>query len=146
MPKTPKFNYLLASLTGKSASLVQGLQFSEENYDHAGERLREALGKEQSLRRVNMKELTSLEAVKSYKHLKGVKRLYNKVQFNKPELESLGVELESYVPMLLTLIKKALPADMIVDFNMKEATTETKNVTGSSLSVSDASVETIQGL
>lgn len=79
MPKTPKFNYLLASLTGKAASLVQGLQFSEENYDHAGEQLREAFGKEQSLRQVNMKELTSLEAVKSYKHLKGVKWLYNKV-------------------------------------------------------------------
>lgn len=56
------------------------------------------------------------------------------------------MELESYVPMLLTLIKKALPADMIVDFNMKEATTETKNVTGSLLFVSDASVETIQAL
>lgn len=93
-----------------------------------------------------MKELTSLEAVKSYKHLKGVKRLYNKVQLNKPELQSLGVELESYVPMLLTFIKQALPADMMVDFKMKEATTETKNVTGSSVSVSDASVETIQGL
>lgn len=65
MPKTPKFNYLRASLTGKSASLVQGLQFSEENYDHAGEQLREAFGKEQSLRQVNMKELTSLEAVKA---------------------------------------------------------------------------------
>lgn len=93
-----------------------------------------------------MKEFTSLEAVKSCKHLKGVTRLYNKVQLNKPELESLGVELESYVPMLLTLIKKALHADMMVDFKMKEATTETKNVIGSSLSVSDASVETIQGL
>lgn len=79
MLKTPKFNYLLASLRGKAASLVQWLQFSEEKCDHAGERLREAFGKEQSLRQVNMKELTCLEAVKSYKHLKGAKRLYNKV-------------------------------------------------------------------
>lgn len=45
MSKGQKFNYLLASLTGKAAAAIEGLQYSaEENYDNAIKILQKTFG------------------------------------------------------------------------------------------------------
>lgn len=86
-----------------------------------------------------MKELTS-EAFKSYKHLKESSGFITRYSSTNQNWNHWEWNWKATCQMLLTLSKKALPSDMMMDFKMKEATTETSNVTGSSLSVSDASV------
>lgn len=44
MSKNQKFNYLLASLSGEAASLIEGLQFSDQNNEHAVSLLKETFG------------------------------------------------------------------------------------------------------
>uniref|UniRef100_L7LX93 Putative tick transposon n=1 Tax=Rhipicephalus pulchellus TaxID=72859 RepID=L7LX93_RHIPC len=120
MPKSQKFNYLLASLSGEAASLVEGLQFSDENYDHAVDLLKQTFGRQDNLRETYIKELASVEAVKSSKDVDGLKKLFQKLQVNTRALQSLGVEMDSYATVIMPVVKAALPVDMRIEIKMKE--------------------------
>lgn len=110
MSKEQKFNYLLASLTGKAASAVEGLQYSaEENYDEAIKILQTTFGNREQSVELHMTELLSLEKVKSAQETDELRKLVNKVQVNTLALKSLKVETESFAPMLLTALKRAIP-------------------------------------
>lgn len=65
--------YLLASLNGEAASLVQGLQFYKENYEQVVTILKETFRRQDNLTEAYMKDLANVEAVRSFKDIDGLK-------------------------------------------------------------------------
>lgn len=112
--------YLLSSLTGRAAAAMEGLQYSDSNYVKAIDMLKHRYGKYEALIEMHMKELTNLSTVASCSDYEGLRRLSDKVQVHTCGLESLGVKIESYASMLLPVLKRSLPAEMQMGFQLKQ--------------------------
>lgn len=122
MSNGQKFNYLMSTLTGKAAAAIEGLQFSaESNYEQAIKILKETFGRPEQLVDLHMKELLRLDKVPSVYHTEALRKLFQKVQIHTLALQALGVNTECYAPMLMPGLKKAVPADLLIQYKTKEA-------------------------
>ncbi|XP_040067221.1 uncharacterized protein LOC120840676 [Ixodes scapularis] len=115
-----KFNYLMTVLTGKAALAIEGLQFSERNYEQAIKLLKGNFGSEDNLMEAHMNAFINLGQMKSCRDHNGLARMYQKIQVHTSGLESMGILIGSYAAMLFPILKKAVPTDMLVDFKVKE--------------------------
>lgn len=120
MSKGHKFNYLMSSVTGKAAAAIEGLQYSENNYDQAVAILKETFGNQEQSVDLHMNELLKLEKIKSRKETDALRKLVQTVQVHTLALESLNVSTECYAPMLMPVLKRVLPPELAVEFKMKE--------------------------
>lgn len=131
MSKAQKFNYLMASLDGKAAAEIERLQFcAEKNYDHAVQLLLGAYGRHDKSVDLHMNELLHIQKVKSIKDIEDLRRLFQAVQVNMLALESLDVKPEGYAPMLIPVLKSAIPAELSVEFKLKELSQNIRNREG----------------
>lgn len=122
MSNGQKFNYLMSTLTGKAAAAIEGLQFSAEtNYEQAIKILKETFGRHEQLVDLHMKELLRLDKVTSVHHTEALRKLFQRVQIHTLALQSLGVNTECYAPMLMPGLKRAMPAELLIQFKTKEA-------------------------
>ncbi|XP_040068435.1 uncharacterized protein LOC120841582 [Ixodes scapularis] len=139
-----KFNYLMTVLTEKAALAIEGLQFSERNYEQAIKLLRDNFGSEDNLIETHMNALINLDQVKSCRDHNGLARLYQKIQVHTSGLESMGVLIGSYAAMLFPILKKAVPTDMLVDFKVKEQSRSRDPVASTSQQADETSGRTNQ--
>ncbi|XP_064469396.1 uncharacterized protein LOC135384100 [Ornithodoros turicata] len=120
MSKTHKFSYLLKSSTGPAASAIEGLQVSEENYEHAVQILTQRFGLPYNIVDSHMDSLIHIKPVMSTNDKEGLRYLHQTVEVNTRGLESLGIKLESYATTLLPNLLKSIPKQVAVDFKLKE--------------------------
>ena len=107
-----KTNYLLSYLTGEALKTVQGLKLSEPNYSAAIEMLQERYGDKQVLISTHMNKLLNLSNSGNLNDLKYLRQLYNNIDTQVRSLTSLGVDSDSYGPMLIPAVMSKLPENL----------------------------------
>lgn len=68
------FNCLVASVVGKAAGAIHGLQYSDKKYDKAVSLLKKNFGKNDYLSEAHMNQLNNLEPVISFRDLRGLNK------------------------------------------------------------------------
>ena len=105
-------NYLLRYLTGVALKTVQGLKLSEPNYSVSIEMLQEGYEDKQILISTYMNKLLNLSNSGNLNDLKYLRQLYNNIDSQVRSLTSLGVDSDSYGPMLIPVVMSKLPENL----------------------------------
>ncbi|KAH7970496.1 hypothetical protein HPB49_008209 [Dermacentor silvarum] len=79
MPRSEEFNYLLASLNGQAASLVEGLQLPDKYYEHAVTLLKETLVRQDYLREIHLKKTRKRESSEESQRCRRLEETFLKV-------------------------------------------------------------------
>ena len=102
-------HYLLSYLTGEALKVAQGLKLSESNYSAAIVMLHERYGDKQVLISTHMNKLLNLSNNGNLNDLKYLRQLYNNIDIQVRSLTSLGIDPDSYGPMLIPVVMSKLP-------------------------------------
>lgn len=106
-----KFNYLHSYLEGAASRAIQGLTFTESNYNAAVDILKERFGKTQLIISGHMDELLKLPNCPNDR-ASSLRYLYDKVSVHVRGLDSLGVSPDHYGSLLIPIIMGKLPAEI----------------------------------
>lgn len=119
LTKVEKFIYLKSYLSGEAYQIVAGFALTEENYSSCLNLLKERYGKSERIISVYMNKLLEMEPVKQSSNLKGLRKLYDESEVSIRNLNSLGVTSDNYGHLLIPLILKQLPPDLVVEYHRK---------------------------
>ena len=73
-------NYLVPLLEGEASQCIKGLNLTNENYENARELLTKRFGDKQTLISAHMDVLLGLENVENEKDVKGLRKLFDKIE------------------------------------------------------------------
>ena len=107
-----KMNYLLSYLTGEALKTVQGLKLSEPNYSVAIEMLQKQHKDKRVLISTNMNKLLKLSNSRNLNDLKYLRQIYNNIDIQVRSLTSLGMNPDSYGPILIPVVMSKLPENI----------------------------------
>lgn len=97
-------------MIGKAAAEVAGLDLAEGNYDV--KLLKERSGRKEVVIEDHMSRLLNIKPVRDSRNLSQLCSLVNEVETGARSLTSLGVSVGTHGTLSLTVIKKAVPADL----------------------------------
>ncbi|XP_054709780.1 uncharacterized protein LOC129219413 [Uloborus diversus] len=112
-----KFAYLKALLIGQAANVVSGFDLSSENYDNCKEMLKNRFGKRDIIINSFMNKIINLEEVKSSSNVQALRRIHVEIEIAFRNLEAMNVESKSFGLLLMPILQKKLPHDLILQFN-----------------------------
>ncbi|XP_066929877.1 uncharacterized protein [Clytia hemisphaerica] len=112
IPPIQKMNYLIGFVTGEAESLLKGLRLSGDNYKKALELLKERFGNSQILKTVHMNRIIELESVCDISEVKELRKLYDSVETEIRNLESLSMKHDEYGPLLVPLLINKVPNEL----------------------------------
>ena len=92
-----KFTYLKSFLRDSADSVISGLTLTSENYKEAIDLLRQRYPNPQVLTSAHMKKFVSLNNVKSFHDVKGLRKLFDTVESSIRNLKTLKVERSKFV-------------------------------------------------
>ena len=104
-----KFSYLRSLLDSTAYDAIAGLTLSSANYLQAIEVLSKRFGNKQVIISNHMDTLMNMDAVSSDRHLRDLRRLYDKTESHVCSLKSLGIEATSYGALLSPVLLAKLP-------------------------------------
>ncbi|KAK8761297.1 hypothetical protein V5799_027436 [Amblyomma americanum] len=139
---TDRFHYLRASVTGDAAAALAGLPSTSRCYNDAIQLLRKRFGNEELLVQEHLKSLIDLKPVRSSEDVRGLRRLYDTLAAHIRGLEALGRKLDTFSSMLLPIAQRAMPRDILLDFNRRCVADTDRLASEQQGSVSDASSHT----
>ncbi|GIX71316.1 uncharacterized protein CEXT_317981 [Caerostris extrusa] len=119
-----KFNYLKTLLTDSALIAISGLPFTADNYKKAIDILTDRFGKTDILISTHMNVLLSLEPVRNSSDVSTLRKLYDKITIQIRCLESLKVDINSYGNLLLPILYKCIPNDLVLRFNRQNSESE----------------------
>ena len=90
-----KFAYLQSYLPPSASKYIFGLITTAENYNEAVELLKQRYGNTQVLINAHMQQFVSLPVIKSVNDVKGLRKLYEKVESSVRNLKTLDVDPSS---------------------------------------------------
>ena len=108
-------------LSPSASECISGLTTTAENYNEAVELLKQKYGNTQVLINAYMQQLVSLPVIKSVNGVKGLRKLYEKVESSVRNLKTLDVDPRSYGNFLVPLINAKLPNELrlLISRNLK---------------------------
>lgn len=112
MLKVDKFNYLNSLLEASASRSIQGLSFTDSNYDSAIEILHERFGKPQQIISAHMDELLKLPSCTGTDRSSSLRLVYDKLSVRVRGLTSLGVASDQYGGLLIPVIMAKLPNEI----------------------------------
>ena len=112
IPPIQKLNYLMGFVTDEAESLLKGLRLSGDNYKKALELLKERFGNSQILKTVHMNKIIELESVESISDVKDLRKLYDSIETEIRNLESLDMKHNEYGPLLVPLLINKVPDEL----------------------------------
>ncbi|GFQ84438.1 integrase catalytic domain-containing protein [Trichonephila clavata] len=115
--KVDKFNYLKSYLGGTALSTVDGFSISDSTYDAAINLLKERFAREDLLIQTHMSNILNIKPLKHSNDINAFRKFYDKVSMELRSLECLGLCIENISSVLCTTILKALPQDILIEFN-----------------------------
>ena len=107
-----KMNYLAGFLSGEALSCIKGLRLSNENYPKALDMLKERFGNPQILISVHMNKILELESVSSVSNVKQLRNLYDSIETQIRNLESLNLNSNEYGAMLIPILMSKVPNEV----------------------------------
>ena len=106
------FAYLQSFLSPSTSEYISGLATTAENYNEAVELLKQRYDNTQVLINAPMQQFVSLPVIKSVNDVKGLRKLYEKVESSVRNLKTLDVDPSSYGNLLVPLINAKLPNEL----------------------------------
>ncbi|XP_040061246.1 uncharacterized protein LOC120836440 [Ixodes scapularis] len=123
-----KFQYLRTLVSGPAKASIDGLQVTDACYNDAIEILTRQFGDYRRIQQDHLTKLRTLPSVTYSNDTKGLRRLYDQVQTHIRGLHGLGVSSDSYSTMLMDIVIKALPSEIVVDFYRRAGHSERKTL------------------
>ena len=114
-----RFNYLKKCLSGSALGNIAGLTLSSANYKEAVTILTERNGNHQVLISAHMVSLLKMKKVKNMGNLNGTRKLYTHVENCVRNLKTLEVETSTYGCLLIPILKKKIPDELLVSITRK---------------------------
>ena len=105
-----KNEHLLSFVTDDAFSTVKGLSLSNSNYSVAMDLLTERFGDKQVS--THMSKLLELKSVISINDTKNLRSLYDEIETQVRSLNCLGINSNSYGPMLVPVLMGELPEEL----------------------------------
>ncbi|XP_064463439.1 uncharacterized protein LOC135374405 [Ornithodoros turicata] len=118
-----KFKYLKSYITGKAASAIEGLQMTEENYPIATDILKERFGSNNLIIDDHMSRLLHIKRVHDVTNVQKLRAMFDELQTGVRSLEALGVSSKTYGVLLLSVLRRAVPSELNLEFIRKHSTT-----------------------
>ena len=114
-----RFTYLQSFLTGDAATAIEGLEITERNFKEALQILEERFGNKQVIVNSHIEQLVSITSVATSEDVREVRALHDKIEIHLRSLRTLGVDPESHGLLLVPLLKRKLPSDIILLLSRK---------------------------
>ena len=112
-----KFNYLRCYVTGDALNTIEGLSLTNDNYIKALELLEDPYGNKQAIITAHTKNLLKMQRVESNSDVVSLRRLYDDVQAQVRNLQSLGITEENCGTFLAPIIMELLPHEVQLNIN-----------------------------
>ncbi|GFR10864.1 integrase catalytic domain-containing protein [Trichonephila clavata] len=119
LSKVEKLIYLKSLVGGGAASTIKGLELKDENYNSALEILHSRYGNKDVLIQAHLGSLLNITPIKTSNDLNALRTMYDKIETQIRNLESLSVDTKTYANLLTPIIIKLLPSDLALDFTRK---------------------------
>lgn len=123
-----KFTYLSNALVGKAAAVITGFLPTERCYNDAIELLNEEYGNTEQIIDKYIQKLLNIRVVNSSSDVRSLRNLYNETRATMRTLSSLCVSPTQYDIMVYSIVLKALPVNMKINFHKRQQ--QEKNATG----------------
>ncbi|GBM98500.1 hypothetical protein AVEN_170893-1, partial [Araneus ventricosus] len=120
LSKDEKFSYLKMHLSGKALNVVPGFELSSENYDNCIKILKDIFGRKDVIVSSYMNKIINIEPVKNSSNLNALRRLYDDLITSVRNLDAMSVTSGSYSCMLIPMVLKKTPYNMVLEFNRKK--------------------------
>ena len=104
-----KFNYLNSLLEVPALRAIQGLTFTNANYESAIQIFKDRFGRPQQIVAAHMDEILKIQACTSDK-LSALRYVYDKISVHVRGLASLGISSEQYGSLLIPNIMSKIPS------------------------------------
>ena len=114
-----KFSYLKGHLGGEAEQCIGGIALTNGNYKEAVSLLKERFGNPQLMIQSHMRKLVKLEKIKSGRQVKELRSLYDQLESHVRSLQTVGVELAHYGPMLTPFVLERLPDEIKLEISRK---------------------------
>ena len=114
-----KFIHLQSFCTGEAATAIEGLEITEHNFSEAMQILEERFGNRQVIVNSHIEKLVSIPSVAKSDDVKELRAVYDMIEIHLRSLKTLGVDPESHGLLLVPLLKRKLPADIILLISRK---------------------------
>ncbi|KAK8772730.1 hypothetical protein V5799_024027 [Amblyomma americanum] len=101
---------------GDAAAALAGLPPTAWCYSDTVELHKKRFGNEQLLSQEHMKKLIDVQPVRSSDDVRGLRRLYDTLAAHIKGLETLGQKHDSYSSLLMPIVQRALPTDILLDY------------------------------
>ena len=106
-----KFSYLLSLLDGQAFPALQGLEITEENYEHAIEILNSRFGNKQQIINEHMSALLRLQSHPNEK-VSHLRYILDSIIIHVRGLDSLGMPSERYDSLLIPIVMNRMPKEI----------------------------------
>ena len=113
-----KMGYLLSFHTGEAENCLKGLRINKDNYEKALSMLKERFGQPQILISHHITKILDLETVWSISDVKVLRNLYDSVETQLRNLDSLKMKPDEYGPMPVIMSK--IPDELKLSFLPRE--------------------------
>ncbi|GFQ64056.1 DUF1758 domain-containing protein [Trichonephila clavata] len=100
-----------------SISTVDGFSIYDSTYDAAINLLKERFAREDLLIQTHMSNILNIKPLKHSNDINAFRKFYDKVSMELRSLECLGLCIENISSVLCTTILRALPRDILIEFN-----------------------------
>ncbi|GFW49836.1 DUF1758 domain-containing protein [Trichonephila clavipes] len=104
---------------------IKSFALTEDNYKSCLNLLKDRYGRQDHLIRCYMNKLLETEPVESSFNLKRLRKLHDESEINIRSLDSMGITSENYRHLLIPIMLKQLPHDLVVEFHRQK---DSKNI------------------
>ncbi|GBM10744.1 hypothetical protein AVEN_129-1 [Araneus ventricosus] len=123
-----KFIYLKSFLSGEAYKSVSGFSLTEENYKSCLDLLKDRYGRQDHLIGHFINKLLEIEPVKSSFNLRGLRKLHDESEISIRNLNSMGIDSKNYGHLLIPILLKQLPHDLVIEYHRKRDSGKTGDV------------------
>ena len=113
-----KLNYLKSLLEGQASRALEGLDSSEQNYQHAIDILKSRFGNKQQIVSAHMQALLKLQNCPN-ESVEQLRKIYDNINVLVRGLESLGNPMEHYGSLLIPIIMSRMPEEITIQVARK---------------------------
>ncbi|XP_037521690.1 uncharacterized protein LOC119398945 [Rhipicephalus sanguineus] len=127
-----RFHYLKSLLVGQAAKAIEGIQVTVASYADATEILTNRFGNTRIIEQKYLENLRTPKPVRCSTDVTAMRNLLDTVTIHVRGLKALGRSKLSYAAMLVEILTKVIPNDIVVEHYKRQSSLQRPNETPSS--------------
>ncbi|GBM86013.1 Glucose dehydrogenase [FAD, quinone] [Araneus ventricosus] len=120
LSKVEKLSCLKMYLSGKALNVVSGFELSSKNYDNCIKILKDRFGRKDVIISSYMNKIINIELERNSSNLNALRRLYDDLITSARNLDTMSVTSGSYSCMLISMVLKKIPYNMVLEYNREK--------------------------